>query len=88
MPSSARLIGRRARRAASSPKASVSRLRRTLPAPLGTELNFSIDDPFYYQYRVTHTKTGFVVEARGDLDGDGQFSLFRRTGTITPDGSV
>ncbi len=45
-------------------------------------LRFSIDDPYRYQYRVTSTKAGFVVEARGDLDCDGVFSSFKRTGTI------
>ena len=46
-------------------------------------LGFSVDDPHYYQYRVRTEGKGqaakIFVEARGDLDCDGQFSLFRRT---------
>jgi len=53
-----------------------------------TALNFSIDDPSYYQYRVVQQKDAFVVEAKGDLNCNGVFSLFRRTGSITSDGNV
>ncbi len=62
--------------------------KENFSAPGFTALDFSIDDPFYYQYRITTTKTGFTVEARGDLDCDGIYSLFRREGTITADGSI
>ena len=51
-------------------------------------LNFSLDDPYYYQYRVVQKPDGFIVEARGDLDCDGVFSLFRREGRVTADGNV
>jgi type IV pilus assembly protein PilA len=60
--------------------------------PTWTALSFSVDDPSYYQYRYTSVGKGkkahFVIEARGDLDCDGQFSSFKRTGDILPDGSV
>jgi type IV pilus assembly protein PilA len=41
-------------------------------------LGFSVDGPFYYQYRVRRIDHGFAVEARGDLDCDGRFSHFER----------
>jgi type IV pilus assembly protein PilA len=45
-------------------------------------LNFAVDDPHYYQYRITSSGKGpkakMIIEARGDLDCDGKFSLFRR----------
>jgi hypothetical protein len=42
-----------------------------------SELNFSVDDPSYYQYRIVQEGDRLVAEARGDLDCDGRFSLFR-----------
>jgi hypothetical protein len=43
------------------------------------ELSFSVDTPSYYQYRVTMLgENDAAIEARGDLDCDGEFSLFRR----------
>ncbi len=42
-------------------------------------LDFSVDTPSYYQYRVVAGADGVTVEARGDLDCDGEFSSFRRT---------
>jgi hypothetical protein len=46
-------------------------------------LNFSVSDPSYYQYRVRvegkGTTTKVIVEARGDLDCDGEYSSFRRS---------
>jgi hypothetical protein len=51
-------------------------------------LEFSIDDPFNYQYRVVKKADGFVVEARGDLDCDGVFSTFRREGHLDQQGMV
>ncbi len=57
-----------------------------------TSLNFSVDDPFYYQYQYasagTGTSSAFSAEAQGDLDGDGSFSLFRRSGTVTAENNV
>jgi len=43
------------------------------------ELHFSVDTPSHYQYRITMLgENDAAVEARGDLDCDGEFSLFRR----------
>jgi len=46
-------------------------------------LGFSVKDPHYYQYRVRvegkGAATRVTVEARGDLDCDGDYSSFRRT---------
>jgi hypothetical protein len=44
-------------------------------------LRFSMDVPQYYQYEVHAAKNGESAEilARGDLDGDGQTSLFKLT---------
>jgi hypothetical protein len=51
-------------------------------------LNFSVDDPHYYQYRVTKSGKKTVVEARGDLDCDGKFSNYKRTVTGTTVGPL
>ena len=55
-------------------------------------LNFSVDDPFYYQYQYTSAGTdsssAFSAEAQGDLDTDGTFSLFRRNGSITTENGI
>jgi type II secretory pathway pseudopilin PulG len=56
--------------------------------PVWEALNFSIGDPFRFQYRVRTTKTGFTVEARGDLDCNGKVSTFQRAGVLQPDGTV
>jgi len=59
--------------------------------PTWSALNFSVDEPHYYQYRVTSEGQGkkvqVVVEARGDLDCDGKFSTFRRTVTLDAQGA-
>jgi Tfp pilus assembly major pilin PilA len=51
-------------------------------APTWKALDFSINEPHYYQYRVVVEGKGkstvLAIEARGDLDCDGKFSLFRR----------
>ncbi len=51
-------------------------------APTWKALNFSINEPHYYQYRVVLEGKGkkavLGLEARGDLDCDGKFSLYRR----------
>jgi type IV pilus assembly protein PilA len=60
--------------------------------PTWTALNFSVDDPFYYQYQYTgagvDSASTFSAEAQGDLNGDGNFSLFRRNGSVTSDNNV
>ena len=57
-----------------------------------TALNFSVDDPFYYAYQYTGAGTDssatFSAEARGDLDGDATYSLFRRSGSVTAENNV
>jgi type II secretory pathway pseudopilin PulG len=51
------------------------------------ELPFSMNGPHYYQYRIADLGGGRIaVEARGDLDCDGEFSLFREE--LGPDGSI
>ena len=47
------------------------------------ELNFSVDMNHMYQYRFVNNGETFSCEARGDLDGDGKTSLFRRDGSIS-----
>ena len=50
-------------------------------------LNFSVDDPFYYSYQ-TQGNGGSAIgdrynlEASGDLNCDGTFSLYRRSATV------
>jgi type IV pilus assembly protein PilA len=55
-------------------------------------LNFSVDDPFYYQYTYTSggTDTGatFDATANGDLDCDKLLSTFSRHGSVMADRSV
>ena len=57
-----------------------------------TALNFSVDDPFYYQYQYAASGTGitacFNAQAQGDLNGDSKYSLFQRTGSVTSDNNV
>jgi hypothetical protein len=53
-------------------------------------LNFSLEEPHHYQYRVTSEgagkKTRVTVEARGDLDCDGIWSTFKRVVTVDAQG--
>ena len=73
------------------------------PAPLiwDTEtwhaLNFAVGDPHYYSYeyvstgameRTTMRDSEFTAIARGDLDGDGEASLFSRVATVNDDMTV
>jgi hypothetical protein len=55
-------------------------------------LDFSVDEPHYYQYRVVSTGTGkkarVSVEARGDLDCDGVASSFSRVVTLDAQGNA
>jgi len=57
---------------------------QTFAHPTWRVLGFAPQGQFHYQYRFTRTGRGrrarFAVEARGDLDCDGQFSSFRREG--------
>ena len=51
-----------------------------------TALNFSVDDPFYYQYQYTSggTDTGstFHADAFGDLNCDTVLSTYERAGSV------
>ena len=55
-------------------------------SPTWTALNFAIPEP--YNYRPAYVSSGtateaeFITKAQGDLDCDGQRSLFRRAGSI------
>ena len=56
-------------------------------------LNFQMDDPHYYHYafKWKNDPEGFgsctfTVQAFGDLDGDGVYSTFERSGTANKDG--
>jgi type IV pilus assembly protein PilA len=55
-------------------------------------LNFSVDDPFYYWYQYvssgTDTSAKFSAYAYGNLDCDGIYSTFQRSGTVLTDRSV
>jgi type IV pilus assembly protein PilA len=55
-------------------------------------LNFSVDDPFYfnYQYDSSGTDSGstFTASAFGDLDCDTIYSTYQRTGSVMSDNSV
>ena len=59
--------------------------------PTWLAINFGVDDPFYYSYAVnTGAGTGEnpgdfqQLEASGDLNCNGTFSLFRCTATVLP----
>lgn len=56
--------------------------------PLWRALQFQQTIPHYYQYRYRGTRSGFVAEARGDLDCDNIFSRYTIRGTRTPSGEV
>jgi len=55
-------------------------------------IGFSINEKFRYQYQVISTGQGsgakFVIRAHADLDCDGVYSTYERTGTIDPKGKI
>jgi len=55
-------------------------------------LNFSVDDPFYFQYEYDSSSTDstavFEAYAYGDMDCDGTYSTFMRNGSVMGDNSV
>ena len=60
--------------------------------PSWSALNFSVDDPFYFQYQYSSTGTDsgskFEAYAYGDLDCDNVYSTYMRNGSIMSDNSV
>lgn len=60
--------------------------------PTWSNLNFGVDDPFYYSYKYTSSGTDTAAtafaEASGDLNCDGVFSDFGRRITVLADRSV
>jgi hypothetical protein len=70
-----------------APNAAYWNTNTTWPA-----LNFSVDDPFYYSYTYTSAGTdnsaSFNADAQGDLNCDGKYSLFRRSGSVTTNGDI
>jgi type II secretory pathway pseudopilin PulG len=53
------------------------------------DLNFGIDEPFYYSYRTvaaigdgSHVGDEYHLQATGDLDCNGTYSLYQRTATV------
>jgi type IV pilus assembly protein PilA len=57
-----------------------------------TALNFSVDDPFYFSYLYQSTGTEkastFQAFAHGDLDCDGVFSTYERSGSVDGNNNV
>jgi type IV pilus assembly protein PilA len=51
-------------------------------APTWQALGFQPGGPHYYQYRFLHEGPRFAVEARADLDCNGVFSSYRRSGGV------
>ena len=45
-------------------------------------LGFLMTTPQYFQYSYQATGDGFVAEAHGDLDGDGELSTYRLVGKV------
>lgn len=52
------------------------------------ELGFSPDMAGYFQVRFINAGNTFSAEARGDLDGDGEPSIFRISGAVNTAGDV
>jgi prepilin-type N-terminal cleavage/methylation domain-containing protein len=54
--------------------------------PTWQALNFSVDDPFYFQYRYassgTESTSQFTAGAYGDLDCNNVYSTYERTGMV------
>jgi hypothetical protein len=56
--------------------------------PTWQALQFALTDPHYYSYEVVSDGQSFTARALGDLDSDGVFSTFERTGTLGPGGEA
>ena len=59
---------------------------KTWSHPTWRALNFSVREPFLYQYEYVSNATAFTARAIGDLDCDGVSSTFEITGTLGADG--
>lgn len=58
-------------------------------APTWLALNFAIDGPHYFQYEYVSSPTGFTARATADLDCDGVYSTYSRTGRVLqPSGDI
>lgn len=55
-------------------------------SPAWSALGFSLESPAYYSYKFESSGAGeganFTASARGDLNCDGNYSLFQRVGTV------
>ena len=64
----------------------------TFSHPVFKSLNFTVEQPSAYQYQFvsegTESGARFTARAFGDLDCDGVFSTFEKTGSIGSDGHV
>jgi len=56
--------------------------------PTWQALEFSVKDPFYYQYRFLNQGGEILFQAQGDLDCDGRTSLVTLRATLQPDGAL
>lgn len=60
--------------------------------PTWQNLNFSVDDPFYYRYEYVSDGEGrtsrFTARANGDLNCDAVLSTFERVGTVDAENNV
>jgi len=54
--------------------------------PTWTGVQFSMDDPHYYQYELTSGANEFTARALGDLDCDGVMSSFSMIGRVDANG--
>lgn len=61
-------------------------------SPGWKELGFSIGEKFRYQYQIISSGTGpgarFTIRAHADLDCDGVYSTYERSGTIDAKGKL
>ena len=54
--------------------------------PTWVAVQFSMDDPHYYQYEFTASATQFTARAIGDLDCDGVTSSYSMVGRVNAEG--
>lgn len=56
--------------------------------PAWQALGFSVGEPSRYQYQLVSDGQIFTARALGDLDCDGTYSTFERTGLLAPSGDL